>query len=687
MPTQNTLEIRAPFQPSLLRVAATAAGAALCVLLVGCARGPNLIVDGLPLRKVVVYRNGVGYFERAGQVDGDSVQFRMRQRMVGDFLATLAIVERGGSSVHAASFPLDVSGDDTTAPDPQFMRMLDSWQHPDQPFDARNSGRDKLRDVTLRLDGKQHDLAVGYVAATPVWRPSYRIVVQDGGADLQAWGIVENLSGEDWKDVDLSLVAGAPLAFESTLGDPVTPARPVVTDSGEVIAAVPEGVTSLNEREGGSVNRVGPAAAPPAAPPPAPPPEPEMDEDSNAPVGSVSGYGGAARPSPKKAMMRRPASVSAPAPAVQAEESRTADTRSALDNLSRAGLSAPRRMSALAAVAVESGSTRYQIPVKVTIPDASATMVLLINQRVPGEAVFLFAPDGGVPDSTSHPFRVARFSNTTSGLLERGPIAVFEKGAFLGQGMLDPLPPKATATVPFALERSLAVDSERTNLELGARLFKIEAGELVVERDSVTRTLYRIKNGGDSNAKLLVRHSRLSAARLYKPPPGTEDNLGAGNALIPIQVQAAARAELTVEERQPSQESTDWLSPLADDAVKAYLADARADHATATALSSAWGQRDSLKRAVDERDELTRSQAELEKSARETRLSLEAIEKNKQAADLRAKLTARLGEVTNRLDQITKKLVEVNMRSSELGVRFRDAIREIHLTVPLPPKD
>ena len=66
---------------------------------------------------------------------------------------------------------------------------------------------------------------------------------------------------------------------------------------------------------------------------------------------------------------------------------------------------------------------------------------------------------------------------------------------------------------------------------------------------------------------------------------------------------------------------------------------------------------------------------------------MEAIEKNKQAADLRAKLMARLGDVTNRLDQITKKLVEVNMRSSELGVRFRDAIREIHLTVPLPPKD
>ncbi len=660
----------------------------------GCARGPNLSVDGLPLRKVVVYRNGVGYFERAGEVDADEVKFRMRQHMVGDFLATLAIVERGGSSVHAASFPLDVSNDDPTAPDPQFMRMLDAWDHPDTPPDPRNFGKNKLRDVTLRLDGKEHDLAVGYVAATPVWRPSYRIVVQDGGADLQAWGIVENISGEDWKDVELSLVAGAPLAFESTLGDPVTPPRPVVTDSGEVIAAVPEGVTSLNEKQGGAVNRVAPEEAPPP-PPPAPPPMEPADVDAPAPsvpaTGSA-GYGGL-RPSPKKRKAEKPRANNGPAGAsyggyAEAEKEVADDRREAvLDQLSQNGLSAPRQMSALAAVAVDSGATRYSIPVRLTIPDASATMVLLVNQRVPGEAVFLFSPDGGVPDSASHPFRVARFTNATNGLLERGPIAVFEKGAFLGQGMLDPLPPKATATVPFALERSLAVESERRSLELGARIFKIEAGELVIERDSVTRTIYRIKNGGDAKAKLLVRHPRLSAARLFKPPPGTEDNLGAGNALVPIQIDPAGKAELTVEERQPTEESTDWLSPLADDAVKAYLADARADKATATALSNAWTQRAALKDIVDQRNELTQNQAELEKSARETRLSLEAIEKNKQAADLRAKLTARLGDVTTKLDQITKKLVEVNMRASELEVRFRDAIRELRVTAPLPPKD
>ena len=223
--------------------------------LAGCARGPNVSTDALPLKRVVVYRNGVGYFERSGHVAADRVTFKMRQQMVGDFLATLAIVERGGSAVRAASFPLQIEEEEAEEKiDPHLQSMLKPWPPP-KPKEDKSK---QMREVILSLDGREHDLAVGYVAETPVWRPSYRLVVrEDGHADLQAWGIVQNLSGEDWSEVKLALVAGAPLAFESTLGDPVIPERPIVTDTGEVIAAVPKGVTSLDGGDEGPVDRVG----------------------------------------------------------------------------------------------------------------------------------------------------------------------------------------------------------------------------------------------------------------------------------------------------------------------------------------------------------------------------------------------------------------------------------------------
>jgi hypothetical protein len=104
-------------------------------------------------------------------------------------------------------------------------------------------------------------------------------------------------------------------------------------------------------------------------------------------------------------------------------------------------------------------------------------MVMLASREVPGRQMYLFAPDPGVPASSSHPFHVARFENRTGALLERGPIAIFEAGAYLGQGMLEPLPDAATATIPFALERALAVEhSEATTAVEGARLVSMQRG-------------------------------------------------------------------------------------------------------------------------------------------------------------------------------------------------------------------
>jgi len=72
----------------------------------GCARHPAVSAEGLALRRVVIYRNGVGYFERAGHIQADRVYFKVKGSEVGDFLATLAVIEKGGSSVRSASFPI-----------------------------------------------------------------------------------------------------------------------------------------------------------------------------------------------------------------------------------------------------------------------------------------------------------------------------------------------------------------------------------------------------------------------------------------------------------------------------------------------------------------------------------------------------------------------------------------------------
>jgi hypothetical protein len=683
------------------RFASTAALLAGAGLSLGCARGPD-VGSGLGLKRVVIYRNGVGYFERQGHVDADEVSFRVRTEKVGDFLATLAVIEQGGSSVRSASFPVDVDknkdedDDGDEGHDRRFDVLLKA------PPEKKAEKKDHLSTVKLTLDGKEHDLVVGYVAETPVWRPSYRLVIAKGeggkaaSTDLQAWGIVQNLSGEDWKGVTLSLVAGAPLAFQATLEKPVIPQRPIVTDQGEVIASVPTGETSLAE---GQAAPGGPAAAEPM-PQGAPSAsvhtfdrllkEDAEDEDKKAeaparkskgkdlgkadkagragggrtsatrapakPSGRASDYGGAPMPTPM-----------APPPPPPPRNP-----------------SPPRNMGALAAVAMEAGTTHYDLPFPVDIPNKSATMVLLTSKPVPGESIFLFAPDGGVPQSSAHPFRVVRFTNDTKGLLERGPIAVFEDGAFLGQGMVDPLPAGATATVPFALERSLGVESARNENEEGARLAQIEGGRIEIERDWVTHTKYTVKNGADADAKVMVKHGRLWNTRLNDAPKGTEDNTGTGTALVPVEVAKHATKVLDVDERRVQRRQLDWLDPLADLAVKAYLADPRADQAVVAPLRQAWEARAKLRTTLDERDKLNAERAQIDAQIAQLDGSLKAIEKNNLAAQLRKDLSDRLGKASARMDEITKRTVVLDMQVSEQSIRFRDLITPLKMVKPLP---
>lgn len=676
-----------------LGLAKMAALAALPLLSLGCARGPDVAAAGLNLQRVVIYRNGVAYFERAGHIDAPEVTFRVRKEKVGDFLATLAVIEAGGSSVRSASFPVEVDepGEDgEDVGDEEANRRYEILLKPPPPRDKKDDKKSKLETVRLTLDGEEHDLIVGYVAETPVWRPSYRLVINSSApananksADLQAWGIVQNLSGEDWKGVKLSLIAGAPLAFQATLEKPVIPERPVVTDQGEVIAAVPVGETSLAQ------------GAPPPPPPAEMPPadEAEGDNDGYRLDDLAGGEVMVEEKSKDKTSYKkgrpsgsaRAASVSSPYGGMPAPKVPAPGMMPRREYAPRPSISAPRNVNALAAVAMEAGTTRYDIPFPVDIPDKSATMVLLLAKSVPGESIFLFSPDPGVPDSRSHPFRVARFTNDTKGLLERGPIAVFENGAFLGQGMVDPLPPGATATVPFALERSLAVDQTRTETEEGARIAKIEAGQLQIERDWVVHTKYAFRNGSDLDARAMVKHTRLYDTRLHEPPKGTEDNLGTGSALIPLSVPKRATAVLDVDERRIQTRYADWLSQLADDAVKSYMADARADAGVVRDLKAAWEMRAKLKAALDERSGLQLESNSLENQSEELRRNLRAIEKNKTAEELRKELTDRLAKASSRLDEITKRVIVLDMQINEQSIRFRDLVNKIKMLKPLSP--
>jgi hypothetical protein len=592
-------------------------GAAL--VLSACASGPAVRTSkDLPVKNVVLYRSGVGYFERSGSFEGEALEFEVKQDEVGDFLASLTAVERGEGGVKSISFEV-----------------------PEPPDDPEEKPDDRV-DVRLHLSrGGRHDVSIAYVVSAPLWRPSYRVVFDAENATLlQAWAVVQNTSGEEWKDVRLALTTGSPISFRSDLGTPLVLDRPLVSDEGDVISAGPTGEVALAQEEQLMERE-----------------EAAMDEAPPAEMSKRGGAGGlATRP---RAAMKPAMPAAPPAPITAGDMERTVRSASSISVLG-------------------DSVTRYDIDGPVTVPDGSSTMVAILSQRVQGERAHLFAPDPGVPLSHQHPFAVARLNNATGAVLERGPVSVLSSGAFLGQGVLDTLPRDANTFVPYALDKTLVVErAEHYGQEQGT-LVRIQRGMVTVERFSQRTTSYALRNGGKDAAKVYLRHARWGEAELVKPPEGSE--LTPGKALLPVSVQGKSKQKLDVVERTPVEVSFGFMDQPAADAIELWLNGPAADAVTKEALQKALALRKELVSVQETIRTAEREQAELENQAEETRNNLKAIEKVTSAQDLRARLVSRLKTLDARLAELTKQLVEARTRSSELEVRLHEALEGVTLS-------
>ena len=247
-------------------------------------------INQLPIRRVVLYSNGVAYIERRGIVTGNAeVNLPFKQSQVDDVLKSMIVLDLGQGHIGAVSYnssaPISsrmseipfavnpVSGDGggisavlsqlqgakvivtstkgtsagsiltverkqvKTDKDTEMTSYLVIASETGEisSFDLKDVRSVKMveegtrKDIndfanatasTRRLDAKtitvtsqgagQREMVVSYTIAAPIWKTTYRVVLDpDGKPFFQGWAIVDNVSDEDWQNVQLSLVSGS----------------------------------------------------------------------------------------------------------------------------------------------------------------------------------------------------------------------------------------------------------------------------------------------------------------------------------------------------------------------------------------------------------------------------------------------------------------------------------------------
>ena len=151
----------------------------------------------MQLQRVILYQNGIGYFERAGHVQGETLKLSFARGELDDVLKTLTVIDRLGAGVATVDIP--TFGTD-----------------------------EKAIALGVRMSaGRVHDVKVSYAVPTPTWKAAYRVVMDERDKSLiQGWAMVNNASQEDWSDVQLTLATGAPMSFVHDLHTPEYVKRP-----------------------------------------------------------------------------------------------------------------------------------------------------------------------------------------------------------------------------------------------------------------------------------------------------------------------------------------------------------------------------------------------------------------------------------------------------------------------------
>jgi hypothetical protein len=588
----------------------------------------------LPVTRVILYKNGVGYFEHAGQVRGSqdvNVDFTTSQ--LNDVLKSLTVLDLGKGRITGVSYnsaaPLErrlgslhlpVGENPTTA---QFLdalrgarlevrsgsenatgRLL-SIEERDLPgkgdqkitqtqisvvsdggevriFDLTPSTsvrvaekevneevgkylglvastRDQdVRRMTISTAGDgERNLLVSYISEVPVWKSTYRIVIPTEGKPLlQGWAIVDNTVGEDWKDVELSLVAGAPQSFVQELSQPYYTRRPVVPLP-ENAMLTPQTHEATMEQPADIVN--GQLASPSATPRgvvggvPGGVPGGQMGGVIGG-IGSGSGGGVGSGSGPGFG----PGAGGGVGGGV---------FRAALP------ASPPRPDATVVAETLEAGTTvgetrelgdlfEYKLKDRVTIRKNQSALVPILQSRIDAEKVSVWNP------SESSVLRALWVNNTSDLTLDGGSFNVLEGDAFAGEGLMDAIKPGEKRLMSYAADLGVLVDARQKADNQRVTKVIIAHGLMTQSTQERQENSYTIRNRDTSPRALVIEHPARPGWKLTDDEKPAESS--ASFHRFRLTVEPKKTTTLVVKEYRPILNSYQ-LTNVTDNQIKFFL--------------------------------------------------------------------------------------------------------------------
>jgi hypothetical protein len=636
----------------------------------------------LPIARIVLYKHGVGYFEREGTVDGDAtVALTFKQAEVSDVLKSLTVLDLDGGHIASVSY-------DSTKPLEQLLAEV-SLSIPDEESlvhllpqikgarVALHSGvAEPMEGCILGIDTSQRQTADGIV------RVVLLSILSDQGEvrsiDLHALGAVQILDPTLKRDLDFYLKTQLSakkkdartftffaqgqgtrmIRLSYTLQAPVWKATYRILLGEESKAPLIQGwavVDNTQDEDWENVQLSLIAGLPVSfthdlyTPRYIRRPEVKVQETTGvlpptveegmpvaylkevplaAEYGDELALGGGPRTAAK---LRR---VAAPAArGVVGVDMYEAVTSSAPAQVRE------RKIGDL---------FEYEIEHPVTIKRNQSALVPIVMRDFAGRPVLLY----NKATRAENPMRCVEFKNTTGLTLEGGPVTVLEAGNYVGEAMLETMKPDEERLVPYSVELGVHVLDNIDSHSDRVHRVVIRKGVLKAHYVKVEQTTYHLNNKSDAAQIVYLEQPRASREwKLFDTPEPHEITENYWRFRFTIEPKKVAA--FVVKAKQ-TLFSTFSLTEVTEHTLSIWIEQKYLDAKTQKAMQQAIELRQEIAKIESGLQTLEKERTKIHEEQKRIRENLQSIGDRPGEKELRERYLKTLNAQEDRLDKIDK---------------------------------
>jgi hypothetical protein len=756
----------------------------------------------LPVKRVVLYKNGVGYFEHSTQVRGNQdlgIDFTTAQ--LNDVLKSLTVVDLGDGRISGVRYnstaPLEERlkalrlpfGEEVTRSDflsalrgarvevrrkndnavgkllsveqeqktndskvtyqaTVFSVMTDSGEMKNFELTPAVSVRLAERDLNdevgryLNLVGSSRardlrrmiisaagsgdrDIFVSYISEVPVWKSTYRIILPEKPGDkpqLQGWAIVDNTIGEDWKDVKLSLIAGAPQSFIQDISQPLYARRPVV--------ALPQSAMLTPQTHEATMVEAAPG-------PPPPPAVPAAGIVGGVPGAGLGGgaadkfvfraggnsnlFGTVTDPSGSVIAGAQiqfqsnsgaiqnattdangnfqmwappgPGRITVHAEGFNPWTMRNFNVRSGLANQANAQLqlgttaetveveaepdetdNAVEAKEMAQSIAVAESKDlgdyfEYNLKQSVTIGKNQSALVPILQSRIDAEKVTLWTANANKPA-----LRAIWIKNASGLTLDSGTFNIIDSGTFAGEGLLQTVHPDERRLLSYAADTAVRVTSQSDFKNQPVSRIRLTRGLMFITREQRSKVTYTIRNSDTAARQVVIEHPVREGWKLTSEAKPEETS--ATHHRFRVAVDPGKTSDLAVEEFHP-EESRVVLTDLTGEQVQVLVAENRVTPEL----------QDAFRRVLEQKNRIAGLQAqtgtrqqELEAINRDQgriRENMKALKGSAEEKELVQRYTRQLNFQEDRLNTLNKEIGDLQGQQSQEQQKLEAMVQQI----------